>query len=90
MVEPGDDQKWIYRRDPRIFAPRAQVMATTTRGIPYMRPSIVLLFKAQQLRPIDEFDFNASLDLLEPSERAWLRDALHVSNPGHHWIGRLG
>lgn len=90
MVETGDDQTWIYRRDPRISAPRAQVMATTTRGIPYMRPSIVLLFKAQQQRPIDEFDFTASLDLLEPSERAWLRDALHVSNPGHHWIDRLG
>jgi hypothetical protein len=86
MVEPGDDKIWVYRRDPRITAPRAQVTATTEQGVPYLRPSIILLFKAQQQRPVDEMDFTASLCLLQPSERAWLRDALRISNPSHHWI----
>jgi hypothetical protein len=89
MVEPGDDQTWVYRRDPRISARRAQVTAITDRGVPYLRPSIILLFKAQQQRPVDELDFTASLCLLQPSERAWLRDALRISDPRHQWIERL-
>lgn len=61
MVEPGDDQTWVYRRDLRISAPRIQVVATSDQGVPYLRPGYVLLFKAQQQRLVDELDFSRQL-----------------------------
>jgi hypothetical protein len=66
-----------------------QVVATTAGGIPYLGPRFVLLFKAQQPRAVDELDFSASMQLLEPDERQWLREAISLSNPSHPWIERL-
>lgn len=90
MVEPGDEQLWIYRRDRRVTALRAEVVAITSDGIPYLRPHVILLFKSQQQqRPVDQRDFDASMELLDDAERQWLRDALRLTAPGHHWIRRL-
>jgi hypothetical protein len=89
MIEPGDEQWWIYRRDPRITAPRAQVIARTVGNIPYLRPHVVLLFKAQQPRPLDEKDFDMAVDLLAGSELKWLREALQLVSCSHHWLQRL-
>jgi hypothetical protein len=89
MTEPGDEQWWIYRRDSRIRAPRAEVVARTEGNIPYLRPHVVLLFKAQQQRPVDNWDFGASVGLLSIPERRWLVEAMHLSTPNHHWLEQL-
>ena len=89
MIEPGDERCWVYRRDPRITAARAEAVARSSGGVPYLRPHIVLLFKAGHARAVDERDFAASLDLLEPRERQWLRDAIRLTAPGHRWLERL-
>jgi hypothetical protein len=31
----------------------------------------------------------ASLDLMSPGARLWLRNALRYADPGHHWIDGL-
>jgi len=73
FLEPGDDTTWIYRRDPTLRLPRARTVAHTTDGIPYLRPELVLLFKAKAMRPKDELDFAAALPNID---REWLDELL--------------
>jgi hypothetical protein len=49
----------------------------------------VLLFKAKALRPNDVGDYEAVLPLLAPHQRHWLREALKIVHPGHHWLDDL-
>ncbi|MDP9813521.1 phage terminase large subunit-like protein [Rhizobium tibeticum] len=46
MIEPGTLDTWIYKRQPSISRPRAEMVDTTAEGIPYLKPAAVLLFKA--------------------------------------------
>jgi hypothetical protein len=88
MQEPGDHSTWVFRRDERITAPRA-LMVAERNGIPYLRPEGVLLYKAKAQRPKDEADFAACAQRLSPEARAWLREALGRAHPGHAWIAGL-
>ncbi len=89
MREPADIDTWISRRDERIRLPYAQVIAHTAGGIPYGRPEVILLFKAKASRPKDEDDFVTVLPLLDSRARTWLREALSLIHPDHHWITDL-
>jgi hypothetical protein len=89
MLEPGDADTWIFRRDERIRAPRAQLIARTREGVPYLAPQAALLFKAKRSSEKDEADFAAAAPLLSPAARAWLRDALALVHPGHPWGAAL-
>lgn len=88
MLEPGDAQTWVFRRDERVRAPRSQMMRVRA-GIPYLAPEAVLLFKAKYVREKDEADFGACLPRLEGDARTWLVNALSRVHPGHAWIARL-
>lgn len=79
---------WTYKRDARIGLPVEKIFWTRD-GITYLRPEVQLLHKAPGLRPKDQADFDACLDLLEPDSRAWLRWALGLAHPGHPWIAQL-
>ena len=48
-----------------------------------------LLYKAKDPRPRDQADFDHIAPRLDPSARAWLRDALARMNPSHAWIREL-
>lgn len=89
MLEPGDADHWIFRRDERVRAPRTEMVATRD-GVPYLVAEGVLLFKAKALRDKDEADFNACLTKLDARARAWLAQALQLAHPGHRWIAQLG
>lgn len=89
MIEPGTPSDWVYKRDARITRPRAEMVATTADGLPYLNPAAVLLFKAKHLRDKDRLDFETALPRLATVERAWLRDCLARLHPGHPWIDRL-
>jgi hypothetical protein len=89
MAEPGDDQTWVYRRDPSLRAPRASMVGLSADGIPYLKPHGALLFKAKANRPKDRLDFDASVSSLEASQRRWLAAALERLHPSHTWIHRL-
>lgn len=90
MLEPGDADTWIFRRDERIRAKRAQMVATTRDGIPYLGPQGVLLYKAKNVRAKDERDFAAVVPQLGQPARDWLREAIALAHPGHAWIAGLG
>jgi hypothetical protein len=88
MLEPGNGETWIFRRDERIRAPRSRMLSARD-GIPFLNPEGVLLYKAKTMRPKDEQDFAAVSAHLEPDAKAWLRDALLLVHPGHAWIDAL-
>ena len=87
--EPHDGDTWVCRRDERIRMPYARLIERTDEGIPYMRPEVVLLFKAKHERAKDDEDFEAVVPHLDPERRRWLEDALGLVHPGHRWLERL-
>ncbi len=89
FLEPGDSLTWVFRRDETIRRQRSQMIAATREGVPYLKPEGVLLYKAKAVHAKDEADFRACVPRLQPSARAWLRDALSRAHPGHPWIGNL-
>ena len=88
FLEPGDASTWVYRRDVLLCLPRKDAIAMAD-GIPYLRPELVLLFKAKAMREKDERDFAVALPALDVSARQRLRRWLERFHPGHAWIARL-
>jgi hypothetical protein len=86
LLAEQEGDMWLYRRDPRIRLPVAEIGLRSRDGIPYLRPELTLLFKSKEPRERDEVDFDAVLPLLGPNERdrlaAWLP-------PDHPWRTRI-
>jgi aminoglycoside-2''-adenylyltransferase len=89
MQEPGDRDRWVYRRNEIVHAPRSQMLLRTESGIPFLAPEGVLLFKSGPRRPKDERDFEVLLPALSASSRAWLRQAISQAHPDCPWTERL-
>ena len=89
LLNERDGDRWLYRRDPRISLPLARAILRTADGIPFFSPEIVLLYKSRQPREHDERDLAAVLEAMEAERRAWLRDALEITQPGHAWVARI-
>jgi hypothetical protein len=87
--EPHDGDVWLCRRDESIRLPYERITATSTTGVPYLVPQIVLLFKAKGSRDKDQTDFASVLPLLDPTQMAWLAAALARVHPGHRWLSKL-
>lgn len=88
--EPSADGHWLCRRDERIRLPHDRLIRHTADCIPYLRPEIVLLFKAKAVRPKDAADLAAVLPRLDADARAWLTEALALVHPDHPWLTELG
>lgn len=86
----GDARTWVCRRDATITAPRAQIVETTSDGIPFLRPEAVLLYKAKAARPKDEADLARCLPLMNGEARQRLARALARTHPDHRWRAQLG
>lgn len=89
LLDPGEENVWIYRRDARVHAPRPDVVARAADGIPYLRPEVVLLFKGKDPRPKDYTDLANCLGELDQSERKWLIAALLTAHPHSPWLDGL-
>jgi hypothetical protein len=89
LREPSDGDTWICRRDATIRIAHAQLVERTADEIPFVRPEVVLLFKAKATRTKDDADFAVVAPRLERARREWLRAALVRVHPGHAWIERL-
>lgn len=88
VLNPGDEDTWIYRRDVRIRLPLSELV-WRSEGIPYLVPEVQLLFKSKRVRPKDAQDFDDALPQFDPARRMWLREALSLTAPGHPWLPRL-
>jgi hypothetical protein len=87
MLQPGDADTWVFRRDERIRAPRDFMISPGP--IPHLKPHGVLFYKAKAARPKDVADLAVATPLLTPDQRNWLIETLSEIHPGHAWIGVL-
>lgn len=87
--EPHDGGTWICRRDDGLRLPYAAIAERTADGIPYLVPELVLLFKAEAVRPKDQADFDGVLPLLGRERRNALAGWLERLYPGHPWLAEL-
>ena len=81
--------EWVCRRDERIRLPYDELIEHSADGIPFVRPEVVLLFKAKQARAKDEADLAAAVPLLDTSRRRLLAEWLELVHPGHFWLPDL-
>ena len=88
VLNPDRDGLWVHRRDLQYAAPLEDV-TWQRNGIRYLKPEIVLSFKAKLLRPKDNRDFAVTLPLLDRGARAFLADYLARNEPDHPWRSRL-
>ena len=76
--------EWVYRRDPRIRLPIGAAFCGDW-ALRYLAPEIVLLYKSKAPSAKDDVDFESVRPFLRARQRAWLRDALSLTAPGHRW-----
>ena len=89
LLNEHEGQQWVYRRDPAVRKPLAEVGVIALDGVPILVPEVVLLYKANELTEKDEADFRSPLPHLTPSRKAWLLGALDETRPNHPWARRL-
>ena len=89
LVDDVSDGQWVYRRDPAVRLPLDRLGRTTAAGVPYLRPEVVLLYKAKRPRARDERDATAVIPRLSRSARAWLAAAVVRDAPSHPWLALL-
>ncbi|WP_129642982.1 nucleotidyltransferase domain-containing protein [Peristeroidobacter agariperforans] len=89
LLNEASQTHWQFRRNPSISLPLSAMSRRTTRGIPYLCPQVVLLYKAKNPRTKDQDDFEQTLPTLPPADRLWLAQALEVCHPGHAWLRSL-
>lgn len=87
--DPHDGDEWVCRRDPAIHRPHREIVRRDDRGIPYLSPEVVMLFKAKHCRDKDEHDWSLVRPRLDRAQRAWLAEALDLVHPGHRWAAEL-
>jgi hypothetical protein len=84
--EPHVGETWVCRRDETIRLPYVQIIRYTADRIPYLIPELVLLFKAKNVRPKDQADFDGALPFLTHTQRQTLSRLLMQVHPGHAWL----
>lgn len=89
FFEQAEADEWVYSRDERVRLPLIALGSQTPDGVPYIRPEVVLLYRAQDASAQDDTDVRDVADRLTNTGRKWLLDALNVAHSGHHWIGRI-
>ena len=86
-ISDGDDNWWIYRRDPTLRVPWADAVLMTEDGIPYLAPELQLLFKSEHHRTKDERDATEVIPALTAERQRRLRDLLPRDHPWQALIG---
>jgi hypothetical protein len=89
LLDAGDAEFWVFRREPEISRPWNEVIRRTAQGLPYLAPEIQLLYKASTPRPRDKEDFAQVIPRLDAPARKWLRESLQVTQPSHDWLPAL-
>jgi hypothetical protein len=83
-LEDGDDTRWRYRRNRRVHREWSDVI-WHHGALPFVNPAVQLLWKARDVAPKDQLDFDAVAPLLPAAEREWLTDVIALAHPGSPW-----
>lgn len=89
MLDEGEPERWIFRRNRQIHRPLSAAVRHNSDAMPYLAPEIQLLYKARSVRARDQTDFENAVPSLDSDARAWLRDSLAATEPGHGWLSVL-
>jgi hypothetical protein len=82
-ISDGDQECWIYRRDPTLRVPWEQAVFRNERGIPYLAPELQLLFKSKDSRTKDDRDATEVIPALGAEQQRRLRGLLPRDHPWH-------
>jgi hypothetical protein len=78
LIGEGDDERWIYRRDPNLSLPWKEVLAQAPTGERYLAAWLQLLFKSRGNRAKDRDDAAVVIPTLRDDDRTrlahWLPD----------------
>jgi len=88
-INPDVNGQWQSKRDAGHVADLGEVTWVDDRGIRFLNPEVVLLFKAAQDRDKDRHDLEAVWPLLSGEKKQWLRGALLKYDSDHQWNERL-
>jgi hypothetical protein len=90
MLDESDGPEWQSRRCPQVRKPLPKLGVANDQGILFLAPEIQLFYKAKSPRTKDNLDFEASLPLLTPEQRAWLMQSIETAyGPANIWAERL-
>ena len=89
LLDAGDTEFWVFRRQPQIRRPLKEVIRRTPQGLPYLAPEVQLLYKAHAPRPRDQDDFANVVPRLDAPARKWLQESLQMTQPAHDWLAAL-
>ena len=89
LLNEIDLDSWIYRRNYSILFPLSKLILKSNSDIPFLNPSIVLLYKSKALRDKDQRDFELVLPYLPTTEKIFLRNSLLLTEPRHLWLSKL-
>lgn len=90
LLNEVEQEHWVFRRDPRVRLPFAELRTTSCCGWPVLSPEVVLLYKARLDQPKDRQDLDAVWPRLSPLAQTWLRDSIAQAHPAHPWLSRMG
>jgi Aminoglycoside-2''-adenylyltransferase len=88
LLTPSEGNEWLYKRDPSVRLPLEEI-GHSVASVPYLLPSLVLLFKAKASRPKDEADLVSLLPDVSRQQRQWLAEAIRKEKPDHPWLAKL-
>jgi Aminoglycoside-2''-adenylyltransferase len=89
-MTPRDDGSWVSPRDDALRVPFDEAVFTSADGIRYLRPELVLAFRARSMVRHAERDFEATVPSLDRSSRERLSAAVRRIDANHPWLDRLG
>ncbi len=81
-IGSGDDERWVYRRDPSWSLPWGEAVLLSPKGVPYLAPELLLLFKSKNPGPKDDHDAEQVIPMLGANAQQRLRTHLEA---GHNW-----
>jgi hypothetical protein len=86
IIGEGNDEVWIYRREPSIRYDWDEAVLRTANGLPYLAPELQLLFKSKNRREKDDIDARMVIPELEDKRRGRLAQLLPPNHPWHELI----
>lgn len=85
-----DADTWVFQMDRHIRRPYHDAVSVTPAGIPFLRPELVLLYKALRAEPKDHADFDTAREHLTLDDRRWLAEAIqNIGGCDHAWLSML-
>lgn len=80
-IGEGNNDVWIYRRDPSITFPWAEAVLHTRDRVAYLAPDLQLLFKSKDRRDKDDIDARVVIPALDTERRDRLARLLPMEHP---------